>query len=270
MSECKYCKEPCLFDYHLGCQMSFNKGKKEIYNYLMNVFKEFGTFDAETVRTLCRKYYVNNQELNTIYVNAFTDAVNFYLYDNFIDNSEKRILNNYVQFTQLPRNVLNRYGAADRVLNGNILDCIIHRHIIPELNLNVKNMFLVSNDETPIFVFYNVNFYEEYITKGYVSKTFSASVKLFNGMYVTPGVIDSEEVITKSMEKTSTGRMCLTDKNLYFVSNKKSIKIPYSQILNIYPKANGIIIHKDSSDFKPVAFSGIDPWIAVNLIYNLR
>ena len=72
------------------------------------------------------------------------------------------------------------------------------------------------------------------------------------------------------MQRIGIGSVCLTDKNLYFTSPEKSLKIPYTKILSIDSYSNGIGLQKDGASAKPMFLEGINSWFTYNVIANLK
>jgi hypothetical protein len=72
------------------------------------------------------------------------------------------------------------------------------------------------------------------------------------------------------MQKIGIGSMCFTDKNIYFASPEKSLKIPYNKILSVDTYSNGVGIQKDGTNDKPIFLEGVNSWFAYNVIANYK
>ena len=90
------------------------------------------------------------------------------------------------------------------------------------------------------------------------------------GVYYRTGGFKGHPVETTIMQRIGVGSVCLTDKNLYFSSPEKSLKIPYSKILSIDSYSNGIGLQKDGANDKPMFLEGINCWFTYNVIANLK
>lgn len=63
--------------------------------------------------------------------------------------------------------------------------------------------------------------------------------------------------------------LAITDKNIYFIGTKKSLRIPYDKIITFTPYSDGIGICKDNATAKPQTFVNLDGWFAYNAITNI-
>ncbi len=72
------------------------------------------------------------------------------------------------------------------------------------------------------------------------------------------------------MKCISSGIVCLTDRNLYYSSPEKSLKIPYSKIINLEPYENGLGLQMNEASSMPIFLEGVSSWSCYNLISNLN
>ena len=96
------------------------------------------------------------------------------------------------------------------------------------------------------------------------------SFRIMKGVYYRTGGFKGYPVETTIIQKMGTGSVCFTDKNIYFASPEKSIKIPYYKILSVDSYSNGIGIQKDGANDKPIFLEGVDSWFAYNVIANYK
>jgi len=66
-----------------------------------------------------------------------------------------------------------------------------------------------------------------------------------------------------------TGWVVVTDKNIYFVGPRKSLRLPYAKIISFEPFSDGIGVIRDAATAKPQIFVTGDGWFTYNLITNL-
>jgi hypothetical protein len=71
------------------------------------------------------------------------------------------------------------------------------------------------------------------------------------------------------MKYLDTGILALTNKHIYFASERKTFRTPYNKIISMNPYENGIGIQKEGVTAKPQVFKGIDGWFTYNVVSNL-
>lgn len=84
-----------------------------------------------------------------------------------------------------------------------------------------------------IWLFRNITLHQQKVQREYVGRTHGMSFRVMKGVYYRTGGFKGHPVETTIMQRIGTGSVCLTDKNLYFASPEKSLKIPYSKVLSI-------------------------------------
>lgn len=90
------------------------------------------------------------------------------------------------------------------------------------------------------------------------------------GVYYRVGGFKGHPIETSFMQKIGVGSVCFTDKNIYFSSPEKSLKIPYSKIITVESYPNGIELQKGGVNDKPLFLEGIDSWFAYNVIASYK
>ena len=95
------------------------------------------------------------------------------------------------------------------------------------------------------------------------------SFKITKGLYYRTSAFKGKPVQTELQKHIGIGSLYLTDKNLYFYSPNKTIKIPYKNILSLQQYEDGIEIQRDGNSSKPQLYKNVDGWFTYNLISNL-
>ena len=128
----------------------------------------------------------------------------------------------------------------------------------------------LQKNEKPIWAFNNTDYYEEKVKRSHVGVTSGLSIRLAKGVYYRVGAFRGETVEKSNLKYLYTGTMVLTDKNIYFYSREKSMRLPYSKIVSYIPFEDSIGIQLDRINTKPVYIKNIDGRFAYNIVSNIN
>ena len=129
----------------------------------------------------------------------------------------------------------------------------------------VQLPILLSKNESLLWTYNNVNFYQEKVEKEFVRNSGGFSFKVMKGVYYHTGRSKGHPIEHKYMEKVATGDLFVTNQNLIFYSTEKGVKIPYKKLVGITPYSDGIEVLKDGNS-KRIIFQGFDSWFVMNLL----
>ena len=176
-----------------------------------------------------------------------------------------------MQFTGLPQSVLNANQSLEKVVQSKVLQDILQGNVpAPNITINGDFPFLLGKGEHLIWLFRDITLHQQKVQREYVGRSRGVSVRVMKGVYYRTGGFKGHPVETTVMQRIGIGSVCLTDKNLYFASPEKSLKIPYTKILSIDSYSNGIGLQKDGASAKPMFLEGINSWFTYNVIANLK
>lgn len=275
MGKCKYCGENAgLFhSSHPECEQRHTSGLQKVTDLLTECFhrrEDFYLRRNELERILSESY-ISPEEKDAIYLDTLDRAVDKYLDDGIIDAAEERTVARFMQFTGMPQQTLNSRGALEKVVQSKVLQEILNGQTpAPRITVAGNFPFLLSRDESLIWLFRNVTLQVEKTRRETVGRTRGVSVRICRGVYYRTGGFRGTPVETTYMQTVGTGQVCLTTKHFYFHSPQKSLKIPYSKIISVDAFSNGLEIQKDGAREKPMFFSNISSWFCYNVIANLR
>lgn len=275
MGKCKYCgKDVGLFrSKHDECERKFNQGLEAIKRIVSDCFAmkvDFYLKDAE-IKSLAAESYIDEATLKQELGRIFDEAVEHYLDDGVIDIEEERTVARFVQYSGLSQNVLNANHSLEKVVQSKVLQDILQAKIpSPRITITGDFPFLLAKSEHLVWLFRNITLHQQKTRREYVGRTHGMSFRIMKGVYYRTGGFKGHPVETSYMQRIGVGSVCLTDKNLYFASPEKSLKIPYSKILSIESYSNGIGLQKDGANDKPIFLEGINSWFTYNVIANLK
>lgn len=275
MGKCKYCGKDAGFlrSKHEECERKYRQGLATIKLIVSDCFaskEDFYLKDAE-IKRIAADSHIDNASLKCELCKVFDNAIEKYLDDGVIDATEERTVARFVQYSGLSQNVLNANHSLEKVVQSKVLQEILQgKTPTPRITITGDFPFLLAKTEHLIWLFRGVTFHQQKVKREYVGRTNGMSFRIMKGVYYRTGGFKGHPVETSYMQKVGVGSVCLTDKNLYFASPEKSLKIPYAKILSVESFSNGISLQKDGANDKPIFLEGINSWFTYNVIANIR
>ncbi len=275
MGTCKYCGQSAGFfrSQHAECEQRHLSGIARIRDILTTCFQQKEDFylHQNEIQRICREAFVPDDVCRSIYCQSFDAAIEQYLDDGIIDQSEERCVARFMQFTGLSQATLNANKSLEKVVQSKVLQELLNGQVpAPRITVAGNFPFLLNKNENMLWLFRDVTFHIQKVRREIVGRTRGISVRVCRGVYYRTGGFRGRPVETTYMQRVSTGSVCLTDKNLYFHSPEKSLKIPFSKILSLDPYSNGLGVQKDGANDKPMFFENLNSWFCYNVISNLK
>lgn len=275
MGKCKYCDlDAGLFRHkHDECERRHTDGLTRINDILAQCFerKEDFFIHKREIDTLCHNAHINDDDMRHIYTAALDTAVEHYLDDGMIDQAEERTVARFVQFSGLPQEFLNANHSLERVVQSKVLQQLAAGQVpAPRITVSGDFPFLLGRNEHMLWLFRGVTLQMQKVRRETVGRTRGLSVRICKGIYYRTGGFKGHPVETTYMQSVGTGSVCLTDRNLYFHSSEKSLKIPFAKIMTLEPYSNGVGLQKDGMNDRPMFFEGLDSWFCANVISLLK
>lgn len=275
MGTCKYCGLDAGFfhSHHDECERKFNNGIEEISQICSQCFanKEDFYLKDKDIKSIVTDSHIDAASLSKKYLSLFDEAVEKYLDDGIIDNSEERTLARFIQFSGLSQTALNTNRSLEKMLQSKVLQDILSGNIpAPRIQVSGDFPFMLDKSEHMVWLFRNITLHQQKVKKEYVGRSQGMSFRIMKGVYYRTGGFKGHPVETTIMQKMGIGSACFTDKNIYFSSPEKSMKIPYKKILSVDSYSNGVGIQKDGANEKPIFLEGVNSWFAYNVIANYK
>jgi hypothetical protein len=272
---CKFCGQPAGFlrSVHKECELAHSNALLSIPNEISQSItstSDFSNLNNE-ITSLAKTAYVNQNELSELYSLGFDKAVETFLDDGVISKDEEEKISGFKKYFNLDQNVLNKNGSFEKVAKGLILNDIFQGKL-PDNRLDIagNSPFLLGKDETLIWIFQSVEFYEQRTKTTFEGKSQGISIKIAKGVYYRTGQFKGNPITNTQMTLIGNGIFALTNKNMYFASASKSFKTPYSKLISMTQYSDGIGLQKDGVSAKPQIFKGLDGWFTYNVISNLK
>lgn len=275
MGKCKYCGKDAGFfrSKHDECEAKFRSGLNQINSIVANCFvtnEDFYLKERE-IKAIVANSCIDAISLENEYVKVFDQAVDRYLNDGIISTREEQMVARFLQFTSMQQARLNENKSLEKVLQSKVLEDILSGNKPkPRITIAGDFPFMLGKTENLIWLFRNITLHQQKVRREYVGRSSGVSVRIMKGVYYRTGGFKGHPVETTVMQRVGVGSVCLTDKNLYFSSPEKSLKIPYSKILSVESYSNGVGLQKDGVNDKPIFLENINSWFVYNVIANLK
>lgn len=275
MGKCKYCgqKTGLLSSKHKECEVKYLTGKTEIAQLIESTIIETADFQnlKSDVERLAHEYFVKNEEIDSIYTIGFDNSIEKFLEDGILSTEEEENVGEFKEKLDLSQDVLDKNGSLQKVMKASILRDLTEGNI-PEPKINIQGHlpFNFQKAEKLVWVFQNVEFYEQRTRTQYQGGYSGASIRVAKGLYYRTGSFRGNPVRIEEMKYIDTGIFAVTNKHLYFASSSKNFRTPFNKIITIDPYEDGIGLQKDGATAKPQVFKNIDGWFTYNAISNLN
>lgn len=284
MGNCCYCGKPAGFlrGKHQACEEAYIKqetqksasrkvASHQISKNAMNALTGVAPVATllEAINTIKQGADLEIAEERRLLVSAWEQAVDRALEDGIIDLEEEGRLIEYLNALQIDRSEVDHNGAFSRVVKAAVLRDLLGGNIPERFGFTDKVPVNLQKGEKIVWGFANTEYYEDRIRRQRVGGSQGISLRVMKGVYYRVGAFKSESVETTERKHIDTGWLILTDKNLYFASGTKSMRIPYAKVVAFDPFSDGIGVMRDAQTAKPQLFITGDGWFAYNLVNNL-
>ncbi|MFN4298879.1 MAG: hypothetical protein ACK4EX_04000 [Thermaurantimonas sp.] len=240
-----------------------------------NLFKENTDVNDLTneIESICANNMINDADKNRIVAEGLLNALTHSVEDHLLSENEERILIGlFNRFASNP-GVQNFYSLfKENLQKADILQKLRDGRIVDIPSVNEPLPFLLQKNERIFITSQNIDYFETKVKTTYKGSTQGVSIRIAKGVYYRIGAFRGHPVKTEHQEYIGTGTIALSDRNIYFHSPIKSVKIPYSKIITLESYENGITLMRDGTTARPQTFKGLDGWFysnAINLIINL-
>jgi hypothetical protein len=270
MAKCEFCGQEVGFlrKNHKECQDKYDDGKQKIVGIAQNSMYTQTNFApvGEEVRTIAQNSFIGENELKSLLVTAWENSVERAFEDNVLTQEEENSLGTFQEFFSLSQDELDKQGVYSKLVKGALLRDLLEGVIRQRFNVSGILPFNFQKNEALIWVFQNVQYYEQRTRKQYAGGYSGVSFRVAKGIYYRTGGFRGEPINTQVSVHVDTGNLAVTDKYIYFGGNVKGFKIAYDKIISFTPYSDGIGVQRDASTARPQSFVTGDGWFTYNLL----
>ena len=134
----------------------------------------------------------------------------------------------------------------------------------PRYTINAP--IILGKGEDALWCYNNVTMYQEKVKREMVGSHSGFSFKVMKGVTYRTGGFKGHPVETSYMENMGLGSLYVTNKNIIFMGQTRSIKVPYNKIIGINPYSDGMEVQRDGNNVKRLVFQGFDCSFILNII----
>lgn len=134
----------------------------------------------------------------------------------------------------------------------------------PRYSINAP--IILAKGENALWCYNHVTMYQEKIRREHVGSINTVSFRIMKGVTYRTGGFRGHPVETSYMENMGLGSLYVTNKNIIFMGQTRSIKVPYNKIIGINPYSDGMEVQRDGNNVKRLVFQGFDCSFILNVI----
>ena len=218
---------------------------------------------------IAREFHLTSQQVEHTHMDVLDKAAENFLKDGIITDNEQRQVDEYVHCFGVPINQLPaqyQNSQIEKLAQAAVLKDI-QRGSVPANPLPVP--VILGRNESALWIYGNVTYYQEKVEKEFVGRHGGFSFKVMKGVYYRTGQSRGKPVEHSYMDKVGVGQLIITNLNIIFYSQTKSVKIPFKKIVGLVPYSDGIEVQKDGAISKRIVFQGLDCWFIMNLLSQI-
>ncbi len=273
MGECVFCNEKAgLFrKEHKECRQLFESGKRKIASMVEKSLNDHQWLkDNESqLKEIAIQNFIDKKTLTKVIINGWENAVDMAFEDGILTEEEEVGLVNISSQFSLSQFDLDENGYYTKIVKGAILRDILEGKVPDRININGNLPFNFQKSEKMIWLFRNVDYFEQKTKRTYVGGSQGFSVRIAKGLYYRVGSFKGERVDTQETAFVDTGMLGVTNKHIYFAGENKSFRVRHDKIVSFNSYSDGIGIQKDGVSAKPQMFVTGDGWFVYNLLSNV-
>ncbi len=273
MGDCIYCGEPAGFlkRTHKECKQRHERGKSEIFYLVAKADWEDGSLNRlkSSIEQVASSSHIDSSMMRALVASGWERAIDVAFDDGILTEEEESSLIKLKQHFSLSQQELDRNGAFTKIFKGAILRDIYDGKLPDRLDTSRNIPFNLQKTEKLVWIFQDVDYYEEKTRTRYVGGSQGISIRVARGLYYRTGAFRGERVQTSETIHADTGLLGVTNRHIYFSGSSKGFRINYNKIVAFESFSDGIGVQRDAQTAKPQSFSTGDGWFTYNLITNL-
>lgn len=273
MGHCVYCGKSAgiLRDKHNHCHQLYQGGKSKILTLIRILGPKGGAMQKieEKIKEIAASSFISKQKLYDLIASGWELAVESAFDDGILTEGEEHALLKFKNHFSLSQEVLDKNGAYTKIVKGAVIRDILNGDLPARMQFDVILPFNLQKTESLIWVFQNIDYYEQNTRTRYVGGSHGVSIRIAKGIYYRLGRFKGERLQNAQTVHADTGLLGITNKHIYFSGPTKRFRIAYNKIVTFEPYSDGVGVQRDAVSAKPQTFVTGDGWFTYNLITNL-
>lgn len=141
MADCRYCRKPAGFlrSKHPDCEAQYESAKSQISDTIWQALSSANLLESLQTRIadLAQRCYISNSVQKRLVGQAWTRAVDQFLEDGVLDDSEEKRLMELKERFALSQTELDAKGALTRVAKAAVIRDVLNGSFLSESSLTV-------------------------------------------------------------------------------------------------------------------------------------
>jgi len=272
MSNCKYCGQPAGFlrRQHRECAERYDAGWQKMIATAQQAALGQGDISSlhANISSIAANSLIRPEQVKEALIRGWEQAVSHFIEDGDLSAEEETQLTAFAAHFSLTQSDLDQRGIYTQFVKGAVLREIMEGNIPDRVKTDRPLPFNFQKSESLIWVFDNVDYYEDKTRRQYVGSSSGVSFRIAKGAYFRTGGFRSHPVETTERVYMGTGIMAVTNKHIYFTSSEKTFRVRLDKIVSFMPFSDGVGIQRDAATAKPQFFTTRDGWFTYNLLMN--
>lgn len=274
MANCKHCGKPAGFfrSAHKECEAEFASARGEVSAIALRAIQgDEGLEEArKSIEAVASRGRVAQKDQRHLIIWAWEQAVDTFLDDGVLDESEESRLIQFKNFFLLNDAELDRSGALTKTVKAGTIRDLLNGSVPTRLKLDGALALNLQKNEQIIWAFPGTEYLEDKTRRHYVGRSKGISVRVMKGVYYRAGAFKGHPVEYTERVSHGQGLFVLTTKHIYFHGVAKSFRVPYQKVVSFEPYSDGIGITRDAANAKAQTFITGDGWFTYNIIANVN
>jgi hypothetical protein len=221
------------------------------------------------IDTLVNIFNIKQADLEITLLSVFNDFIDILLDDSILAKEEEERFYSLIEVLGIDIS-----HAHDKMPNFIRLEQAVLLRTIQDGTFKVSNNssavpFNLQKNEFLFYVFQNVSYLETKTYTKFEGGSSGVSFKVAKGVYIRTSAFKGHPVKYEQTNRIAVGILGFTQKHLYFGSQQKSFRVPYSKIVAFTQYSDGFGIQRDAQSAKPQTFITGDGWFVNNLIATI-
>ena len=280
MGKCRFCGEQAGFlrKLHKECKL---KNDEKIRKHVEATIQIKSTIENAGVKgcdlsdleneinEFSETYNLDEYAIKETIISGWEHAVERAFDDGILTDEEESNLIKIAEHFSLSRAELDRNELFTKIVKGAVLRDVMNGVIPDRMSFDGNLPFNFQKTEKIIWLFQDVDYYEQKKRTQYVGGSKGFSIRIAKGVYYRTGAFKGERVETHETIHADTGLLGVTNKHIYFSGGVKNFRIRHDKIVSFEPFSDGIGLQRDAATAKPQSFVTNDGWFTYNLISNV-
>lgn len=220
------------------------------------------------LQNISKRAYLSDPMVIELALTGWEKAVEVAFEDGVLTEQEEGALVKLKDHFGLSQSHLDKKGAYSRVVKGGILRDLMEGKLPERIDIQGHLPFNFQKQERLIWVFQDVDYFEEKKRREYVGGSQGISVRIAKGVYYCTSAFRGRAVDRLETVHMASGIMAITNKHIYFSGGNKSFRIRHYKIVSFQPYSDGVGVQRDAQTARHQTLLTGDGWFSYNLLQN--